>query len=525
MTAPVHRSSDTPDRHSFRRGDSPQRSNPNLELIAVDSDLRQSIEVLVVDDEHSLRESCASLLRNEGFSVTVCGRGDDAQRLVRNRRFDIVLVDLYMPQVSGLDVVEAALEANPDTLAIVMTGNPSVESSITTLQAGAWDYLPKPFSATHFEILVGRAAHAVIVARESAKVSEARLAPSHSLSDQIPLYGTSPALRKVIELATKVARTDASVFITGESGTGKEVIAQFIHLHSRRSSRELVPINCAAIPEALVESEMFGHVEGAFTGAVRAKEGLLEVANGGTLFLDELTELPMATQAKLLRVLQDGVIRRVGSTKTDAVVNVRFITAMNRDPMEAIEEGLLRKDLHYRLRVVPIHIPPLRDRSEDVPLLAEEFLKEFWARHREPGSDRPVLSDAALSVLRRAPWPGNVRELRNVIEHLVVLAEPGQEVGTEDIVFLDDGPSTVPTSAGHYGAAVMDMDYHSAREQVLSGFEVDYLTHIVQSSGGNISDAARMAGVDRTTLYRLMEKHGMARDKISAGNRGSAASV
>jgi transcriptional regulator with PAS, ATPase and Fis domain len=273
-------------------------------------------------------------------------------------------------------------------------------------------------------------------------------------------------------------------------------------------------VNCAAIPEALLESEMFGHVEGAFTGAVRSKEGLLEVASGGTLFLDELTELPLPTQAKLLRVLQDGVVRRVGSTKTDAVVNVRFIAATNRDPMKAIEEGFLRKDLHYRLRVIPIHIPPLRDRPEDVPVLAHEFLKEFWLQHREPGSDLPEFSDAALATLRRAPWPGNVRELRNVIEHIVVLADPGQRLESEDIVFIDDAAGGDLDSVP-FSQSVMEMDYHSAREQVLSHFEVEYLTHVVQTSEGNISDAARMAGVDRTTLYRLMDKHGIGRDNLA----------
>jgi DNA-binding NtrC family response regulator len=497
-------------------------TGPDLELIAVDPALRRSIEVLVIDDEHSLRESCASLLRTEGFGVAVSGRGEDALRLVRQRRFDIVLLDLYMSQVSGLDLMAAALEANPDTLVIVMTGNPSVESSVKALRAGAWDYLPKPFSATHFEILVGRAAHAVVIARESgARAATTPRAPS--MSDQIPIFGSSAALQRVIELATKVAKTDASVFITGESGTGKELIAQYIHLNSRRSSRELVPLNCAAIPEALLESEMFGHVEGAFTGAVRAKEGLLEVANGGTLFLDELTEMPLPTQAKLLRVLQDGVVRRVGSTKTDAVVNVRFIAATNRDPTQAVGDGSLRKDLHYRLRVVPIHIPPLRERPEDIPVLAEQFLRKFWAQHREPHAPPPTFSAGAIDTLRRAPWRGNVRELRNVIEHLVVLAAPGEEVKAEDILFIDAEASPDGGPGMTFDRATMSLDYHTARDQVLARFEMDYLRHVVQSSGGNISDAARMAGVDRTTLYRLMEKHGMGRDGFMQPARASIA--
>jgi DNA-binding NtrC family response regulator len=491
-----------------------------LQAVSLDPSIRKTIEVLIVDDEHSLRESCASLLRSEGFPVSVCGRGDDAQRVLRNKRFDIVMMDLYMSEVSGLDLLDAALSTHPETLIIVMTGNPSVESSVKALRAGAWDYLPKPFSATHFEILVGRAAHAIVVARES-RERGGEPSPSTSHSDHVRLYGSSPALRNVLQIASRVARTDASVFITGESGTGKEVIAQYIHHHSRRSSRELVPVNCAAIPEALLESEMFGHVEGAFTGAVREKEGLLEVANGGTLFLDELTELPLPTQAKLLRVLQDGVVRRVGSTKTDAVVNVRFIAATNRDPAKAIEQGLLRKDLHYRLRVVPIHIPPLRERPEDVPVLAERFLEEFWSQHREPGSPLPTLSHEAMDVLRRAPWPGNVRELRNVIEHLVVMATPGDAVGAEDITFVDEERTTAESEVT-FNRSVMNLDYHGARDRVLAKFEVDYLAHIVHSSGGNISDAARMAGVDRTTLYRLMEKHGMARGNLQPARDASA---
>jgi len=482
-----------------------------LEPMSVDVDVRRTIDVLVIDDEHSLRESCASLLRSDGYNVSVCGRGDDAARMVSSRRHDIILLDLYMSQVSGLDLIGSVLAAHPDTLIIVMTGNPSVESSMKALRAGAWDYLPKPFSATHFEILIGRAAHAVVAARESKRDALGGLGDAESHSDQVRVYARSAALRQVLDVATRVARTDASVFLTGESGTGKEVIAQYIHLHSRRSGREMVSLNCAAIPEALLESEMFGHVEGAFTGAVRAKEGLLEVANGATLFLDELTEMPLPTQAKLLRVLQDGVVRRVGSTKTDAVVNVRFIAATNRDPMKAIEDGVLRRDLHYRLRVVPIHIPPLRERPDDIPVLAERFLHQFWGQHREPGAPAPTLTEAAMEALVRAPWPGNVRELGNVIEHLVVMAAPGDQLGPQDIVFVDEGVDRGGAGSATIGGDLMNLDYHSARDQLLARFEVEYLAHVVRSSSGNISDAARLAGVDRTTLYRLMDKHGMAK--------------
>ena len=515
MSAPPSSRSRRPNGLNYPGGGVPRSASPGHELVAVDPEQKKSIEVLIVDDEHTLRESCASLLTTEGFPVTTCGRGDEAVKLVKRRRFDILLLDLYMSQASGIETMRAALEAHPDSLVIVMTGNPSVESSVEALREGAWDYLPKPFSATHFQVLIGRAAHAVVVARESLKrAQDTLMGGAEGMGLGPSLLGRSRAFREIVEIARKVARTDASVFITGESGSGKEVIAQFIHAQSRRSSRELVSVNCAAIPEALLESEMFGHVEGAFTGAIREKQGLLEVANGGTLFLDELTELPLPTQAKLLRVLQDGVVRKVGSSKVDAVVNVRFIAATNRDPGQAIKTGELRKDLHYRLRVVPIHVPPLRSRPEDIPLMAEQFLLEFWGQHREPGAPPPTFSKDAMNTLCRAPWPGNVRELRNVVEHLVVMAAPGHEVQPSDIPFVEEPAESTQPLASLLGPEVMSQDYHSARERVLAEFEQAYLRHVVQQAAGNISDAARFAGVDRTTLYRLMEKHGTRRSVL-----------
>src|SRR5215470_13258134 len=379
--------------------------------LSIPSDVKASIRILIVDDERTLRESCASVLEMDGYSVTLAGRGEEALDLAKNRRFDIVLVDLYMSQVSGLEILRTTLEGNRDAIVVVMTGNPSVTTSIEALRAGAWDYLPKPFSATHLQVLIGRASHAVMVAREANEL-RAQLLQQHSHSDNIALIGISPLFRKAIELARKVAPTDASVFISGESGTGKEVIAQFIHQNSRRAKKPLVPINCAALPEQLLESEMFGHRKGAFTGADRDKPGLLETANGGTLFLDEITEMSMPLQAKLLRVIQDGVVRRVGSESQDAQVDVRFISATNREPQEAVDNGVLRGDLFYRLRVVPIKLPPLRKRPEDIPLLANHFLTVYWQRHRQMGDRVPRLSDASIAFLRSRPWRGNVRELQ-----------------------------------------------------------------------------------------------------------------
>src|SRR5712664_759161 len=322
------------------------------------AELKSSIRVLIVDDERTLRESCASVLRYEGYHVSICTRGDEARETLRKTKFDVVLIDLYMSEVPGMKLLRTCLENHRDTIAIIITGNPSVDTSLEALRNGAWDYLPKPFSGTHLQILIGRAAHAIAVARES-RAMQAAFAKDNGNSELVTVLGAAPGFRRVMDLARKVAPTDASVFITGESGCGKELIAQFIHYHSRRTSRQLVAVNCAALPEALLESEMFGHCKGAFTGAVRDKPGLLEAAHGGTLFLDELAEMPKSIQAKLLRVIQDGV---VGSETTDAVVNVRFIAATNGDPEGAVKAGDMREDLYYRLRVVPINVPALRER-------------------------------------------------------------------------------------------------------------------------------------------------------------------
>jgi DNA-binding NtrC family response regulator len=439
--------------------------------------------------------------------VTLSRGGDDAVHLIARQSFEIVLLDLEVSGVSGLDLLRAVHAKSPATVVIAMSADPSVRSSLAAFQNGAWDYVPKPFSATHLRILVGRAAHSF--APES---DDDQTGPE--VNGATALLGVSPAFRNVVLLARRVATTDASVFITGESGTGKERIAEFIHYESRRRTRPLIAINCAAIPEPLLETEMFGHRKGAFTGAIEDKQGLLEVANGGTFFLDELLQMPLSTQAKLLRVLQDGVVRRVGSDSVNAVVDVRFIAATNQSPEEAIQSGRLREDLYYRLKVFPIHLPPLRERREDIALLADHFLRVFWARHRL-GSSLPRFTDEAKRALSDHPWRGNVRELQNVIEHGVVLFEPGMLIQPTDIPFALHSEQThaaiSPVEPSFFQGAEEDCGFRASRDRLLAQFERRYLAWLVDRAAGNLSKAARIAGIQRTTLYRLMEKHGLHR--------------
>ncbi len=474
--------------------------------------------VLIVEDEISLRESCAAVLRQDGYEVAVVSRGDDAVEMIQRNRYDIVLLDLNIPRISGTEVLRRTLKASPGTLVVVMTGSPDVQSSVEAMSLGAWDYLPKPFTATHLQILLGRARHTLASNRRRSGDAERDDSPRDL---DATLIGESPAFRKAMELAGKVARTDASVFLTGESGSGKEVFANFIHRNSYRHQRPLVAVNCAALPETLLESEMFGHVKGAFTGAIRDRGGLLKSADGGTFFLDELTEMSQAIQAKLLRVIQDGIVRRVGSETVDGRVNVRFIAATNRDPAEAVEEGILRKDLYYRLSVVPIHVPPLRDRVEDIPLMAEHFLQHYWARHRESGSPPPVLTDEALRSLARRSWNGNVRELQNVMEHAVVLLDPGQRVTPDDLPRVENAYRPGEGDLRRALTGYLNGEFHELRDRLVAEFEMQYLSLLIERSGANMSRAAKLAGFDRTTLYRLMEKHGLHRDTTIRVARGA----
>jgi DNA-binding NtrC family response regulator len=475
------------------------------------------LHVLVVDDDRSLRDGCASMLKAEGCIVAAEGRGDDARELVTRRRFDVVLLDLFMTPVSGMQILQTIRETSPDTIVVIMTGEPSVDTNLQALEAGAWEYIPKPFSATQLHILIGRAARLVESRRQQSAVSATSARTSGS-TDTTPttggrgvILGASPAFHRALTLARRVAATDASVVLIGESGTGKEMIARFIHAHSRRARKTLMPINCAALPEALLESEMFGHRRGAFTGADRDKPGLLETTHEGTLFLDELTEMSQSIQAKLLRVLQDGRLRRVGSEEEDRAVDVRIISASNRDPQQAVRDGILRQDLFFRLWVFPIHLPPLRERLDDIEHLARHFVAHYWMKHRGPSVPPPVLGRDALEELRRRPWLGNVRELQNCMERLTVNAEAGATIEPQDLPVSGEPVQAAEASPAIGTTRLMTSAYHVAKEELIAGFERSYLEHLVQRADHNLSRAARLASIDRTTLYRLLEKHGLQR--------------
>ncbi len=391
-------------------------------------------KILVVDDQKNMRTTTAIVLRQAGYQVSEAEDGAAAVQRLSSEIFDVVLTDLRMGAVDGMEVLRSALEVAPNAQVIVMTAYGTIESAVEAIRRGAYDYLAKPFKEEELLLRVEKAlekrrllGEVSLLAREF----RARYGLEH-------IVGRSAVMREVLDRVIRVAPTDATVLVTGESGTGKELVARALHSGSRRSDKPFLPVNCAAITETLLESELFGHAKGAFTGAIRARRGLFEEANGGTLFIDEIGETPMGFQARLLRALQEGEIRRVGES-VPIQVDVRVIAASNQDLKKAIAAKRFREDLFYRLNVVPLRIPPLRERMEDVPLLAAHFLQ----RYNERSGERKTLSAEALARLVEHSWPGNVRELENMIEQAAALSL-SSEIRGSDIRFDTLGPSRRP---------------------------------------------------------------------------------
>lgn len=460
--------------------------------------------ILVVDDEEDSLSSRLELLRNLGYSCIGVNSGHQALTVLREKKPWVILADLVMPHMSGIELLKAALEEDPDVVVVIYTGYASIDSAKKAIREGAFDYIPKPFSSDDLRIVVERALKYAELTREnSALRSQIEAGPR---PDKI--VGTSDAIKRILEQVRKVARTSANVMVTGESGTGKELVARAIHYYSSRAARPFVAVDCAALPENLLESELFGYERGAFTGAVTTKEGLIEIAHGGTLFLDEIAEMSYNLQGKLLRVLEELEFRRLGGKKLIGV-DIRVVSATNIDPEEAVASKRLRHELYYRLCVVNIKVPPLRERAEDIPLLAYHFLREFSKSNQiEVGK----ISNEALLALQRYHWPGNVRELQNAIEHAVSMSTTGT-------LELRDLPEKVRSvGKASYPPTPTDLPFHEAKEQVVQRFEREYLERLIRRHGGNISRAAEAAGLNRKTIYRMLEEHNLSKEAIYAGD-------
>jgi len=442
-------------------------------------------KVLVVDDQKNMRATTAIVLRQAGYAVEEAEDGAAAVQRLQEETFDVVLTDLRMPSVDGMEVLRAAQRIAPETQVIVMTAYGTIESAVDAIRQGAYDFLAKPFKEDELLLRVSKALEKRRLLGEVSLLA-GELRKRYGLEH---IVGRSAAMREVLDRVVRVAPTDATVLVTGESGTGKELVARAIHVASRRGDKPFIPVNCAAITETLLESELFGHARGAFTGAIRARRGLFEEANGGTLFIDEVGETAPGFQAKLLRALQEGEIRRVGES-TPVQVNVRVIAATNQDLRRAISERRFREDLYYRLAVVPVRIPPLRERREDVPLLAAHFVQRY--NHRT--GDGKLLTPEALARLLAHDWPGNVRELENAIEQAAALS-PGREIRAADI-------QLEPAR----GAAPPPGDSTRTLAEAVEDAERRAIEAALARSEGDLGRVARELGVSATTLWRKMKR-------------------
>jgi len=439
--------------------------------------------ILIVDDDIVVRDSLAKWFESEGFEVSIAPGASAALEMLAKRRFDLALVDIKMPGVDGIELQAKLREIDPSMPVIIMTGFASVETAVRALKNGAYDYITKPFDPDELVHLVNKAISHKRAEREVSRLKE----NLEQIFPETRLIGQSPAMKRVIELVETVAPTDATVLITGESGTGKEVVARAIHALSPRRYNPMVVIHCGALTESLLESELFGHERGAFTGAQARKKGKFEVADGGTVFLDEISDISLKVQTELLRVLQEKEIVRVGDT-TPVKVDFRAIAATNKSLERLVEERLFRPDLYYRLNVFTINLPPLRERREDIPLLANHFLDKLAKQMNRPPQR---LAPETLELLMRYDWPGNVRELENSIERALLMRREG-----------DLKPEDFPFQLHPSGPLI-------ATGQRLEDVERAHIERILAETNWNLSRAARILDIDRTTLYNKIRKYGL----------------
>ena len=452
--------------------------------------------ILIVEDEPGVIEVFTECLTREGYAINTAATGETAIQMLADNRYDVVLIDLHLPKADGFQVLAHLQQVSPSSSAIVVTGHGSIESAVEAMKQGAVDYLTKPMTVVQLRIVVKKALDVQRLQRENRRLRQ-QLKSTYRFEN---LLGTSWAMQQVFQLIAKVADVETTVLISGETGTGKELVARAIHFNSRRAERPLIPINCGAIPESLLESELFGHERGAFTGATHTRVGRFEVAHGGTLFLDEVSEMSPALQVKLLRVLQEQRFERVGSTKS-IQVDVRIVAATNCDLEQAVVRGEFREDLYYRLSVIPLSIPPLRERQDDIPLLLRHFLERFNRLHRLHVEGFPP---RALDILLNHPWPGNVRELENLVDRLVVFKGQG-------LIHPQDLPEKM-RGAGMTGPAVPMMEIPEegfCLDKAVTEFEQALISTALQQADGVKHKAAQLLGVKRTTLIEKLKRHSL----------------
>ncbi len=448
--------------------------------------------ILIVDDEPGVRSALGGVLRDEGYTVEAVESGEACLERLVEQEFDVVLLDVWMPGIDGLETLQRLRERQVDSQVVVISGHGNVESAVRAIKLGAFDFVEKPLSLDK----------AVLVVRNALR-QRALEVENRDLRAQVDrrhvMVGESPVMRHLREQVLLAAPTNGRVLILGENGTGKEVVARTLHAHSRRRTGPFVEVNCAAIPEELIESELFGHTKGAFTGAVADRRGRFEHAHGGTIFLDEIGDMSLKTQAKVLRALQEQAVQPVGGTATIRV-DVRVVAATNKDLQEEIRAGRFREDLFFRLNVVPIFVPPLRDRMEDIPRLAEHFMATLSAEY---GRRVKRFAPEAMTRLQHYAWPGNVRELHNVIERLLIMVHD-HTVTADDVSFIDDGGAAAAAPGGATAGPV------TALAEARDAFERGYILRVLAAHQGNISRTADALGVERSNLYKKMRAFGIA---------------
>ena len=445
--------------------------------------------ILVVDDEKNILSSLKSALSLEDFEVVLAGSGELALKRLEEEAVDLVLLDVKMPGIDGIETLKQIKKQLPSLPVVMMSGHGTIQTALDAIRQGAVDFVEKPLSTERLVLTISNALHLENLQRENRDLRA-------DLDESIEIIGSSPALREVLEQVRVTAPAESRVLILGENGTGKELIARAIHSASPRAANPFVKVNCAAVPAELIESELFGHVKGAFTGAVAARKGKFELANGGTIFLDEVGDMKLEMQSKLLRVLQESEFERVGGEKTISV-DTRVISATNRDLDRMVAEGEFRQDLYYRLAVIPITIPPLRERLEDIPELARHFAARTCARNNRP---QVSFSDEGIEVLLTHSWPGNIRELQNIVERLVILSR-GEEIGPETVAAALPAGDVSPSSIA--ALSVGDL------KEMVSEFERAAIEQALQRNMGHVSNTARQLGLERSHLYKKMRAYGI----------------